>query len=171
MVKRFSQFLRSFDKFGEPVKMLYKGEDTYKTKLGAILSLLLNTVVLVYLVKKGIALVTKSDSAIQVLEKYTSRSVDNNTYNFSDCQFKPFIVSTLSKDGKNFDEGLIRDVPEEYGSIFVQYADKTIHRPAPARSDSIISEYQNAKQKASIEKFVDYLLEPDQRKLSISADE
>jgi hypothetical protein len=64
-------------------------------------------------------LVTKSDSAIQVLEKYTSRSVDNNTYNFSDCQFKPFIVSTLSKDGKNFDEGLIRDVPEEYGSIFV----------------------------------------------------
>ena len=69
-LKRFSAFVRSFDKFGEPVKMLYKGEDTYKTKLGAFLSILLNTVVLAYLVKKGIALGTKGDSNIQVLEKF-----------------------------------------------------------------------------------------------------
>lgn len=79
--------MRSFDKFCEPVKMLYKGEDTYKTKLGAILSILLNTVVFAYLLKKGIALGTKSDSNITVLEKFTSRAEDNKKYNFKDCSF------------------------------------------------------------------------------------
>ena len=36
---KFSKLVRRLDFFGEPPRFLYKGEDTYKTKLGGIVSL------------------------------------------------------------------------------------------------------------------------------------
>ena len=54
---KFIKFFRSFDKFGEPVKVLYKGEDIYKTKMGALFSLILYSLVLVYMGMKAIQLV------------------------------------------------------------------------------------------------------------------
>ena len=127
-LKRFTTYLRSFDKFGEPVKLLYKGEDTYKTKFGAILSIVLNSIVLVYLAKKGLELATKGNSNIQVLEKYTTRSIDDRSYNFEECGFKPVIATVLINEDFT---GPTRDVPEKYGSTFVQLADMTIYRPKP----------------------------------------
>ena len=38
-LKTFWNVFRKFDKFGEPVKILYKGEDLYTTKIGALVSI------------------------------------------------------------------------------------------------------------------------------------
>ena len=50
---KFVRFFRSFDKFGEPVKINYKGEDTYRTKLGAFFTILLYVMVIGYMTKKA----------------------------------------------------------------------------------------------------------------------
>ena len=34
-MERFSDFIKSFDIFGHPVGVNYKGEDTFKTRFGA----------------------------------------------------------------------------------------------------------------------------------------
>ena len=114
-LKSFFSFVRSFDKFGEPVKMLYKGEDTYKTKLGAVFSILLNTVVLAYLVKKALDLVGKNNSDIYVLEKYTTRLADDAVYNLRDCNLKMYLATGLANEDYS---GVVRDVPEKYGSAY-----------------------------------------------------
>ena len=113
---KFTTFFRSFDKFGEPVKLLYKGEDTYKTKFGALLSIVLNSIVLAYLVKKGLELATKGNSNIQVFEKFTTRTIDDKSYNFNECGFKPVLFLMLLNEDFT---GMTRDVPEQYGSAFV----------------------------------------------------
>ena len=64
MVK-FSQFIRSFDKFGEAPKLLYKGEDKYKTKLGGVISIFITVFVLTFAYGKLDNLVNKKDPDVQ----------------------------------------------------------------------------------------------------------
>ena len=52
-VKSYIRFFRSFDKFGEPVKVLYKGEDTYRTKMGTFFTFMLYIMVITYMAKKA----------------------------------------------------------------------------------------------------------------------
>ena len=40
------QWFRSFDNFGEPISVNYKGDTTYKTSVGALFSLLLRIFIL-----------------------------------------------------------------------------------------------------------------------------
>jgi len=51
---------KSFDMFGTPVGVNYKGEDSYKTKFGALVSILLYTIVGWYSTTKVINLVTRN---------------------------------------------------------------------------------------------------------------
>ena len=60
MVK-FAKFIRSFDKFGEAPKLIYKGEDKYKTKLGGVVSILISLFVLTFTIGKLDNLVNKKD--------------------------------------------------------------------------------------------------------------
>jgi hypothetical protein len=38
-MNRFKDFFRSFDSYGEPVQVSYRGDSTYKTYVGALVTL------------------------------------------------------------------------------------------------------------------------------------
>ena len=59
----------SRDMLGHPISVKYKGEDNYKTKVGAFVSIAIQVIVLVYLVQKTIELVTMSDPTIKNLSR------------------------------------------------------------------------------------------------------
>ena len=56
---KFSTIIRSFDKFGESPKLLYKGEDQYKTKFGGLVSIAISIFVMVFAGVKLSRLVNK----------------------------------------------------------------------------------------------------------------
>ena len=50
MSQRFVDFLVDFDIFGQPIGVNYKGKDVFKTKIGALVTLMAYTVILFNLV-------------------------------------------------------------------------------------------------------------------------
>ena len=44
----FNKFVSSFDIFGEPVSLRYSGDTSFRTMLGAIFTILLKSIMLVY---------------------------------------------------------------------------------------------------------------------------
>jgi hypothetical protein len=54
-MSKLINFIASFDRYGEPVGVNFKGQDTYKTSLGGILSMLGNLIFLLYSIEKGAA--------------------------------------------------------------------------------------------------------------------
>ena len=86
-MKRVSNQLRSLDSFGEAPKLLYKGEDTYKTKLGGFISLLIKIFLLVYLAIKVKSLVLREAPTINTTDKFVDTRNDETRYDIKNYDF------------------------------------------------------------------------------------
>jgi hypothetical protein len=71
MVK-FASIIRSFDKFGESPKLLFKGKDQYNTKFGGLISLALNIFVLAFAILKIKRLSSRLDPNVTIGETFTN---------------------------------------------------------------------------------------------------
>ena len=65
----FLKFILARDVLGHPITINYKGEDTYKTKIGAFLSIGVQVMVLIFLAMKVIALIEMSDPNILIQDR------------------------------------------------------------------------------------------------------
>ena len=65
----FLKFILARDVLGHPITINYKGEDTYKTKVGAFLSIGVQVMVLIFLAMKVIALIDMSDPNILIQDR------------------------------------------------------------------------------------------------------
>lgn len=68
-MKQLGDWARDFDMFGHPVKVFYKGSDTYKTKLGLLCTMIVCALTLSYFTVQLIALVTMSDPDVLIMTK------------------------------------------------------------------------------------------------------
>ena len=50
LFKHLSSWFRSHDFYGEPIQLTYKGDSTYKTSVGAIISLVIMGILIAYAV-------------------------------------------------------------------------------------------------------------------------
>ena len=64
MTKKFTKFLKAQDVFGEPVTLNYNGESSYKTLLGALVTLILKSFILVFATTEIIGLISYKDPKI-----------------------------------------------------------------------------------------------------------
>ena len=62
--KRLNQLCVSFDAFGEPISVNYKGDTSYKTALGALCTIVIKTFILVFTIEQLIALAGYQDPQI-----------------------------------------------------------------------------------------------------------
>ena len=69
----FITFLRSFDVFGAPVSLNYKGETTFKTFIGALFSIAIKIFLIIYASNQLLTLFSYGDPSIQIFTKYTHR--------------------------------------------------------------------------------------------------
>ena len=63
-MSKFLSFLKSQDVFGEPVTLNYNGESTYKTWIGALVTLILKSFILVFATTEIIGLFNYKDPKI-----------------------------------------------------------------------------------------------------------
>ena len=57
----FKKFFTSFDTFGEPVSLNYRGETSFKTFIGAAFTIVIKSLLLIYSVQQMIALMSYQD--------------------------------------------------------------------------------------------------------------
>ena len=58
------RFFTSFDTFGEPVSLNFKGDDTYRTAVGALFSIAIKLFIIVYAAQQLIKLAYYDDAKI-----------------------------------------------------------------------------------------------------------
>ena len=64
MSEKLRDFFVSFDSFGEPISVNYKGETSYKTGVGALFSLVIKSFLLIYATQKILTLFNYEEPAI-----------------------------------------------------------------------------------------------------------
>ena len=96
-------FLTSFDVFGEPISLNYKGDKSFKTFIGAFFTIMIKTFLMVYAGQQLLKLFSYDDPTIQIVShtefltylnvqftKYSRRPVNetvNVGKNFGDLAF------------------------------------------------------------------------------------
>ena len=85
----FLKFFLARDMLGHPITINYKGEDTYKTKIGAFLSIGVQVMVLIFLTMKMIALIDMSDPYISIQDRpiYKEEVIDFKDINLDEHRF------------------------------------------------------------------------------------
>ena len=73
-MKSFQNYLKSYDGYGEPIQVSYKGSPTYQTGIGAILTLSLQAFMLAYLVTESLALLNFNSNQVTQYKKYDQRN-------------------------------------------------------------------------------------------------
>jgi hypothetical protein len=63
--KHFHNWFRSHDFYGEPIQLTYKGDNTLKTSIGAMISLVIMTILVAYAVYLAISLFGRTKSTVQ----------------------------------------------------------------------------------------------------------
>ena len=66
---RFFNILRSFDDFGHPMSLTYKGEETFQTSLGGLLSIAVRVLTLIMAIKAAVEVFMMYEPKINSLAK------------------------------------------------------------------------------------------------------
>ena len=73
-MQKFVNYFVSYDAYGEPVQLSYRGDSTYKTPLGACLTLAMQGFMLIFIVTGVIALVNYEGPQITQYTIYDNRT-------------------------------------------------------------------------------------------------
>ena len=79
----FGNFLRSWDKYGQPISVNYKGEDAFRTPIGGLITILAYCLVIAYSVVKGEQLVSRANPNVTSTTEYINYMVDSEKYNLA----------------------------------------------------------------------------------------
>ena len=99
-MKRLGGLLRRQDAFGEPVTINYRGDKTFTTMLGAVVSFVEKVFILVVAVMGLIDLFTYKDPNITQFSIYDTR-IDNKEFNFKQAN-GGFLFAIFDKTAKNY---------------------------------------------------------------------
>ena len=80
-----NKFLVSFDAFGEPITLNYKGSSTFKTRIGAFFTISLRIFILVYGIYSLIEVLTHTNPQISQYTIYNHRN-DMEKINFGEAE-------------------------------------------------------------------------------------
>ena len=107
-------FIKGMDLFGGSIGVNYKGEDTYKTIAGGILTFLATVLVLFYAVVQAEQLITRSSPQISVTHQFEDYATSTEAYNLSENELGVIIQFQVFSDNgvQSFDS-----IDPKYGRI------------------------------------------------------
>ena len=102
----------SLDSFGVPIGVNYRGNDAYKTRLGAFFSIITFVLMFTFAVERGQKLIMREGPNITVTTETIDYENDDTTLNVHE-QGVTIILQSLIKT----ENGVIHEIPEEYGRL------------------------------------------------------
>ena len=91
MAEKLRDFFVSFDSFGEPISINYKGETSYKTGVGALFSLVIKSFLLIYATQQILTLLNYEEPAITQVSLTTPKAAVFSSQAVSDIVIFPMI--------------------------------------------------------------------------------
>ena len=86
-MKLFKEFFLGRDILGHSISINYRGNTSYNTYLGALLTIGVQMLVLVQLVQKSIDLYSMEDPNVTIMSRPIYEEESNQLYNFKDHRF------------------------------------------------------------------------------------
>ena len=83
---KFFRFFRSLDKYGHPIALTYKGDASYKTLIGGLLTIATRIGVIAFLMIEIMSVISKT-STITNSEVINNVAIDKNEYEFNSTMF------------------------------------------------------------------------------------
>jgi hypothetical protein len=80
----FKKLTNALDIYGQPIGVNYKGESSYKTKVGALMSLITIVLGLALAVSKTMQMVTRENAKIQTLTNTLDLFSKTDSFNLAD---------------------------------------------------------------------------------------
>lgn len=108
MKKSFHKFVRSFDQFGHPLTLKYKGRQTYKSFLGGLVTIIVVSFILVYffvMIKESVRF--EKFTVITSLQKQNLAKGENELIlnkDIFDIAYKAFYIGSDQEISENLDE-------------------------------------------------------------------
>ena len=113
-MSQFRQFLESFDAYGVPVTVNYKGSDVFKTPFGGIVSIISSLLVLGFAITKFEQLVTRASPNVTTTTEFVSYHKSSDKYNLKQHEFEAMIrVENMSGPKTTSHD----HISEKYGRI------------------------------------------------------
>ena len=103
------------DTYGVPVTVNYRGEDTYKTRFGALLSLLSYFLIISFAVEKGVMLVERNSPSITVTTEVIDYANDGTLYNLLE-QSSSILLETNYEMAR--EDGSEYFIPHQFNETF-----------------------------------------------------
>ena len=108
-------YLLSFDSYGEPIKVNYKGNSSYQTIVGAILSILASLLILAYALVQLEMLISRSNASVSVTGEFEDYASADDSYSLEESELGVLLrFQMVSEDGtiKTLD-----DIDPKYGRV------------------------------------------------------
>ena len=83
-MKFFTDWIRSIDKFADPVQVKYRGTGGFKTYCGGVLTLISKSVVTFFMIKNAERLFLRLNPDVVTTEYFTNYEKDTKQYNFAE---------------------------------------------------------------------------------------
>lgn len=96
----FGNYIRSQDKYGVPIGVNYQGDDTFKTKIGGVVTLLTYCVVLAYTLTKITQLIQRTNPNVATTTEFVNYETDLTRYNLEENNLEAVIrFEMMQPDG------------------------------------------------------------------------
>ena len=102
------------DSYGTPVTVNYRGDDTYKTRTGALLSIITGSLLLIFGIEKAIQLTMRNNPQITITTEVIDYANDETPFDLHKEDFS--VVAETQIETEN---GMIYDMPEDIGRLVV----------------------------------------------------
>ena len=89
--------VKNTDRFATPIYLNYKGNSTYKTTIGGILSIIISIILIIYSIILFIKIVNKDGSVINSVTKTNYLLYNSRSYNLIDYKFL-FGIYSVNQD-------------------------------------------------------------------------
>jgi len=116
--------LRNIDNFGKPISFSIDGQQTFKTAVGGVTTLVVMTLFLILLVSKSIIVFGKTNPNLTMQTLYKDFEVSDETFNLSSKDFM-FAVTDIPHDLGRI-EAVIIDVDAQSETIIPMVSCKKI---------------------------------------------
>ena len=104
------------DMYGTPISVNYRGESSYNTRFGALLSLISWFLLIAFAIDQGIELVNRQNPQITILNEVTEIVDDDTEYNLKDNQFILILDMVFHNDDHLVNE-TFKKLPENVGRL------------------------------------------------------
>ena len=114
------RYLRGIDAFGHEIRVNYKGEESFNTALGGMLTIVVKALTLAMLVMAVQEMIVMEDPTVSVIERSLSEEEQQKLYDTNASEYDFVLVLNIRVKNKSDYKAITTGIPPEIGTYRVR---------------------------------------------------